>query len=436
MKKVSFIILLIITVSFLNTQESIAQSFGYINQKVDISAHQNKSFKLSASVRKDFFSGNESTYLYLTLSDGSGKGAPLLYKSTKNMPVSENWNTFTIEGEIDSNATSLLFGMICMNHGKYFFDNFKLEVQNENGIWEELSILNPDFEDKINREEPIWGNTSMDSNKEFTTEIVNENPKSGNYCLKIEIKDFYGANDANGGFVNVNGVKLYYEIYGKGTPLLLLHGAGQSINAFKAQIDFFSKHYKVIALDSRGRGRSTDNDAELTYVNQAKDVKEFLDMLKLDSVDIIGWSDGGIIGLLVAMKYPEKVKKIIAMGANINPNGLLPERLEEHKETFRKLEMDEKSKNTIDYKIIKQLINYPQLTFKDLEVISAPTLIMAGDHDLITHMHTVKIFQSIPKANLAIFPGETHWFPKINAKLFNSTVFDFLQKEFTKPRRY
>ncbi|MBC8755072.1 alpha/beta hydrolase [Kordia sp. YSTF-M3] len=421
---------------FINVHALTAQSFGYLNQKVDVSVHQNKAFKFSASIRKDTSDKYASTYLYLTLSNSLTKGKSLLFESTENMPVSKNWQTFTIDGTIDPTATSLLFGMTCMNHGKYFFDNFKLEIQNEDGVWEEISIINPSFEDNLDTKKPVWGNTSMDSNREFTAKITNENPNSGNYCLKIELKDFYGSNDENGAFVYVNGVKLYYEIYGEGSPLLLLHGAGQSINAFKDQIDFFSKHYKVIALDSRGRGRSTDNDEELTYVNQAKDVKEFLDELKLDAVDIIGWSDGGIIGLIFAMEHPEKVKKLVAMGANIHPDGLFPQRLKEHKETLKKLEIDEKSKKTINYKIYKQLINYPQLKFEDLKKIVSPTLIMAGDHDVITDLHTVKIFQSIPKANLAIFPSETHWFPAANPTLFNNTVFDFLQKDFKKPNRY
>lgn len=434
MKKVSFIFLFFFIISLLNTQELIAQPYGNLAQEVDVSTHQNKAFKFSASIRKDSLNGYETTYL--TLTNNSSGDDLLLFESTESMPVSKNWQTFTIDGTIDSNATSLLFGMVCMNHGKFFFDDFKLEIQNEDGTWEELRVINPSFEDTTDIKKPVWGNTHMESNRDFTTEIITKNPKSGNYCLKVEIKDFYGSNDANGGFVNVNGVKLYYEIYGKGNPLLLLHGAGQSINAFRQQIDFFSKHYKVIALDSRGRGRSTDNDEELTYVNQAKDVKYFLDKLELDSVDIIGWSDGGIIGLIMAMKYPEKVKKLVAMGANIHPDGLLPERLQVHIESVKKLEMDAKTKKTFDYKLLKQLINYPLLKFEDLKSITSPTLIMAGDHDLITDMHTVKIFQSIPNANLAIFPGETHWFPATNATLFNSTVFDFLQKKFKKPKRY
>lgn len=420
---------------FINAQVLTAQYFGHLNQTVDVSAYQNKAFKFSASVRKDSFNDYASTYLYLTLSNSFSKDN-LLFESTENMPVSKNWQTFTIDGTIDPTATSLLFGMTCMNNGKYFFDNFKLEIQNEDGVWEEISIINPSFEENIDAKKPVWGNTSMETNREFTATIMNENPNSGNYCLQIELKDFYGSNDENGGFVNVNGVKLYYEMYGEGKPLLLLHGAGQSISAFKNQIDFFSKHYKVIALDSRGRGRSTDTDDELTYVNQAKDVKEFLDVLALEAVDIIGWSDGGIIGLILAMEHPEKVKKLVAMGANIHPDGLFPERLQHHKETLKKLEADEKSKKTMNYKITKQLINYPQLKFEDLTKIVSPTLIMAGDHDVITDLHTVQIFQSIPKANLAIFPGETHWFPAMNPTLFNSTVFDFLQNDFKKPKRY
>jgi len=435
MKKISFIFSIFSIVFMLNTQELTAQAYGYLNQEVDVSSYQNKAFKFSGSIRKEASSGN-LTYLYLTLSNDSSKDGLLLNETTTDTSVTENWKTFTINGTIDATATSLLFGILCINYGNYFFDDFKLEIQNENGIWEEIAVFNPGFEDEIANKKPVWGDTNMDSNKEFTTKITTNNPKSGKYCLKVQIKGAYGGNDENGGFVNVNGVKLYYEIYGEGSPLLLLHGAGQSINAFKAQIDFFSKHYKVIALDSRGRGRSTDNADELTYMNQAKDVKEFLDILELDSVAIIGWSDGGIIGLIMAMKYPERVNKLVAMGANIHPNGLFPKRLQYHKERLEKLEVDEKLKKTINYKITKQLIHYPQLTFEDLKSITAPTLVMAGDHDVIKDIHTLKIFQAIPNANLAIFPGETHWFPERNSKLFNSTVLDFLQKEFKKPKRY
>lgn len=421
---------------YVNAQELESRYYTYITQGVDVSAHENKPYKLSASIRKEIFNGNEKVYLFMNLIDNSKEGGVLHSKSTQNQPVNEEWQTITIEGVIEPTAKTLAFGLMCINNGKFFFDDFKLEVQNKDETWEQVQLKNPGFEENIDNKEPIWNNESYQRNRSFTAVITNENPSNGNYCLLIEGKDIYGQNDGKGGFVEVNGVKLYYEIYGEGKPLLLLHGAGQSMSAFSNQIDFFSRHYKVIALDSRGRGRSTDNDDELTYVNQAKDVHDFLEKLKLDTVSIIGWSDGGIIGLIVAMKYPEKVEKLIAMAANIHPDGLLPERLQMHKKNIEKLETKAEAKNTFDYKLLKQLVYYPQLKFDDLKTITSPTLIMAGDHDLIQDMHTVKIFQAIPNANLAIFPGETHWFPKDNSKLFNTTVFDFLQKEFKKPNRY
>lgn len=431
------ILLFLFASFFSNAQEVSSQRFTYLNQVADISTHQNKEFKLSADIRKDRFNGNELTYMSISMSQGTGDKDDILSSDTTYKKiVTEEWQTFSIEGKINPKAKKMVIALICMNNGKFFYDNFKLEVLNANGEWEELALINPDFEENTENTAPIWGNDSSEPSKNYTMTIVEDSLRAKNYCLMIEGKNVYGQSDYNGGFVAVNGVKLYYEIYGKGKPLLLLHGAGQSIAAFTSQIDFFSKHYKVIALDSRGRGRSTDNEDELTYVNQAKDVKEFLDALQLDSLDIVGWSDGGIIGLLVAMKYPEKVNKLVAMAANIHPDGLFPERLEMHKKTLEKLGVDEESKKTMRYKITKQLINYPQLQFEDLTNIKSPTLIMAGDHDVITDLHTVKIFQSIPNANLAIFPGETHWFPETNPKLFNTTVFDFLQKEFRKPRRY
>ena len=432
------ITILLFLLSFpVHSGEVFSDQYTYLAQSIDVSTHQNKKFKLSASVRKDVSEKKKSTFLFLSIMEDSTSRNSLQYKTSGSKQlIKQKWSKFVIEGTIDATAKDFAFGLMCMDSGKIFFDDFKLEVQNEDGTWEQQKLENPDFEENYENIEPIWGNEAIKSNKNFTTLITSENPFSGNYCLVIEGKNIYGKMEENGGFVSVNRVKLYYEIYGEGEPLLLLHGAGQSISAFENQIDFFSKHYKVIALDSRGRGRSTDNDDELTYVNQAKDVNDFLDELKLDAVSIIGWSDGAIIGLIVAMKYPEKVKKLIAMAANIHPDGLLPERLQVHKKSIEKLEMTAKTKNTFKYKLLKQLVNYPQLKFDDLTSITSPTLIMAGDHDLILDMHTVKMFQAIPNANLAILPGETHFFPALNPKLFNSIVFDFLQKKFKKPKRY
>src|ERR1022692_4841484 len=126
----------------------------------------------------------------------------------------------------------------------------------------------------------------------------------------------YGSNEQVGRDAAVNGIKVYYEVYGAGEPLLLLHGNGGSIQNFLYQIPELSKHFKVIAVDSRAQGKSTDSDKEITYALMASDMSALIDTLKLGSVDVVGWSDGGDVGLELALAHPEQVKKLVTFGAN------------------------------------------------------------------------------------------------------------------------
>lgn len=421
---------------FCHSQEKKFATTVYMFQKVDVTPYLQKRFRVSASIRMEKYNGNESTRLWTSINRKDGSYGTF-NDNMGSIPVSENWQTYMIEGIIeDENSQSLTFGVRCSNNGKFFFDDFKMEIETAPDNWVSLKIQNPGFEVTPKVPHEIWGNTQINNTKNYTATRDTQNPHTGEYSLLIEGKGVYGQNDHLGGFISVNGVNIYHEIYGEGEPLLLLHGAGQSINDFSNQIDFFAKHYKVIAIDSRGRGRSTDDDQELTYMNQTEDMRLFMEQLNIKNAHIIGWSDGGIIGLIMAMKYPEKVKKLVAMGANIHPDGLFPKRLEDHKKTLKQLEDQNNSDYEIYIKLYKQLIHYPQLQYEDLEKITAPTLIMAGDHDVIQDIHTVKIFQAIPNSNLSIMPGETHWFPSANPELFNNTVIHFLNKEFKEPKRY
>lgn len=137
---------------------------------------------------------------------------------------------------------------------------------------------------------------------------------SCNSSTKSQIN--YGSNPLAGKYVDVNDIKVYYEIYGEGEPLLLLHGNSGSIKAGESQIPELSKHFKVIAVDSRAQGKSTDSDKEITYALMASDMNELINKLKLGSVYIVGWSDGGNIGLELSFAHPEKVKKLVTFGAN------------------------------------------------------------------------------------------------------------------------
>ena len=131
----------------------------------------------------------------------------------------------------------------------------------------------------------------------------------------------YGSNAAAGAYASINGIKLYYETYGNGQPMLQIHGNGQSISGLSHQIAFFSPRYKIIVADSRGHGKSEMGAGRLTYEQMAEDLNALLEKLKAKPVYVLGWSDGGIVGLLLAIRHPDKVGKLAIMGANLNPDG-------------------------------------------------------------------------------------------------------------------
>ena len=231
-----------------------------------------------------------------------------------------------------------------------------------------------------------------------------------------------------GKYVAVNGVKLYYEIYGKGTPLVMIHGNGGSFACFENQVTEFSKHFKVILVDCRGRGNSSyQKGVELTFDLQVEDINSFLNKLNIQKTNILGWSDGGIIGLLLAIKHPEKVNKLVTSGANIFPEGVID--FEGMKKTATDLETKNKNHvNDLDIDLNNLDLKYPNLKFTDLNVIKSKTLIIAGDHDVIKSEHTLKIFESIPNAQLAILPNSSHAALIENSKLFNEIVLHFLMQ--------
>jgi beta-lactamase class A len=134
------------------------------------------------------------------------------------------------------------------------------------------------------------------------------------------VKNEIGNNPNTGKYITLNGAKHYYEVYGEGTPLLLIHGNSTPTRGWAPQIEFFKKKYKVYSIDCRGRGKSELGDDSLTYMQQTKDMAEFMDKLQLDSVNVVGKSDGGIIGILLGINFPKRIKRIVAFGANMQPD--------------------------------------------------------------------------------------------------------------------
>jgi pimeloyl-ACP methyl ester carboxylesterase len=247
----------------------------------------------------------------------------------------------------------------------------------------------------------------------------------------------YGNNKEAGNFISINGAKQYFEIYGQGAPLVLIHGNGGNIGYMKPQIELFSKKYKVIVMDCRGRGKSELGKDSLTYNQMTKDIVGILDYLHIDSTYVVGRSDGGIIALLLAIHHPERVKKIVSFAANLTPDtfALYPSFYNEVLRD-RKLadEMLAKKDNTQNWKVIQQrnrMMEFqPHISASDLQKIKCPVLVMSTDRDIIREEHTVYIYRNIEKANLCILTGENHYVSKNNPELFNTTIQKYLDETY------
>lgn len=236
----------------------------------------------------------------------------------------------------------------------------------------------------------------------------------------------YGNNFQAGHYAPVNGIQLYYEKYGSGEPLIMLHGNGGSINAFSNQIPFFEKYYQVIAIDSRLQGKSGGSPDSISYELMASDFCALLDYLHLESVNVLGWSDGGIDGIMMAMNCPNKVRKLAVSGANTVPDSTAISNADLLGMKNFVANPDSASKAAVA--LVQMMIDQPNIRYADLGKILCPVLIMAGDHDMIKTEHTIKIFQSIPAATLCIFPDSNHGVCQQHPDLFNETVLTFLRK--------
>lgn len=250
----------------------------------------------------------------------------------------------------------------------------------------------------------------------------------------------YGKNEKAGKFYTIRGFSMYCETYGTGAPLLLIHGNGASINAFVKQIPFFSKKYKVIVADSRAHGKSIDHSDSLSYEMMADDYAALLSAMQIDSAYVVGWSDGGINGLLLALRHPEKVKKLAITGANLQPDStaVSPDILKRTTKTYNmfvNLFKEERSKTPLDsmvYKYIRLLKEQPHISFNDLHKISIPTLVICGDHDVIRPGHTLAIYENIPNAYLWILPNSGHSTLVRYTEEFNHKVNDFFKTRYRK----
>jgi pimeloyl-ACP methyl ester carboxylesterase len=249
------------------------------------------------------------------------------------------------------------------------------------------------------------------------------------HLLAAQTTTPYGNNPAAGHYQLVRGVKLYYETYGQGPPLLLIHGNGGSIKAFAKNIPTLAKHYRVIAVDSRAHGKSVDSGDSLSFEMMADDFAGLFTSLRIDSAYVLGWSDGGINALVLAMRHPEKVKRLVATGANLWPDStaLMPSLWRQQQRGYQENKSmkftDPKQKN--DWKVFCLDVFQPNIPLSALRGVRVPALIVAGDRDVIVPEHTVAIYRHLPRAWLWIIPNSGHATVQEHAEEFNRKVDEF-----------
>lgn len=224
-------------------------------------------------------------------------------------------------------------------------------------------------------------------------------------------------------------IKLNFIEQGQGQPLILLHGNGESCDYFEHQIAYFSKQYHVIALDTRGHGQSPRGEKPFTIQQFAEDLHDFMDENGIEKAVILGFSDGGNIALTFALKYPERVEKMIVDGANLFPSGVKPLYQWPIEIGYRIAKMFSKKSDKAlhNAEMLGLMVNEPHIEPSELSHLTMPVLVVAGTKDMIKESHTRLIYKSLPNAQMNIIKGD-HFVANKNANAFNKVVDEFLRK--------
>ena len=250
----------------------------------------------------------------------------------------------------------------------------------------------------------------------------------------------YGNNKKAGKYYNVRGFRMYCETYGNGKPLLMIPGNEGSISTFKDIIPYFSEKYKVIVADGRAQGKSIDDKDSLSFEMMADDYATLLDEMHVDSAFVIGWSDGGINALLMAIRHPDKVKRLAASGPNLWPDSsaIDPQIWKSEKKKYAQLKNADKKteKEKEDWKAFLLDWTQPHISTASLHKIKCPTLIIGGDHDMIRMKHLLLIYKNIPQPNLWIVKHSGHATLFEHRIRFEHHINDFFTSDFRENYNY
>ena len=219
----------------------------------------------------------------------------------------------------------------------------------------------------------------------------------------------------------------YYIEKGTGFPLILLHGNGEDCGYFVHQMEPFAKHFRVIAIDTRGHGQTPRGEASFSIRQFAEDLLDFMNLHQIEKAHILGFSDGGNIAMFFALMHPERVEKLILNGANLNASGVkrkvqIPIEIGYRIAKIFATKSPAARKNA---EMLGLMVNDPNVKAEELSCIQNPTLVIAGEKDMIKDSHTRLIAKSIPEAMLSIIPGN-HFIANKNPDTFNEVVLRFL----------
>jgi pimeloyl-ACP methyl ester carboxylesterase len=238
------------------------------------------------------------------------------------------------------------------------------------------------------------------------------------------------------GMAPVNDIEMYYAVYGEGEPVLLIHGGLGHADVWGFQVPALAETHKVIVADSRGHGRSTRSDQPFGYALMADDYLALLDHLGIDQVALVGWSDGGIIGLDIAIRHPERLSRLFAFAANYTPAGVKPSVADDPTfnayiaragEDYARLSPTPDEFDAFVAQISQMWASEPNYTKEQLQAITVPTVIFDGDHDeAIEPAHTAEMAELIPGAELIIMKDASHFAMWQQPDAFNKTVLEFL----------
>lgn len=225
-------------------------------------------------------------------------------------------------------------------------------------------------------------------------------------------------------------ISLHYLEKGQGKPLILLHGNGEDNSYFVYQVAYFSRFYRVMAIDTRGHGQSPRGTAPFSIQQFAEDLRGFLDQHDIPKAHILGFSDGGNIALTFALHNPERVDRLILNGANLFPAGVkptvqLPIVLGYHTASLFAKRSPKAKENAA---LLGLMVKEPNIRPEELNGLTVPTLVIAGTKDMIRESHTRLIARSLPNARLVLLPGD-HFIANKEPAAFNRAVRDFLNEE-------